>query len=198
MRRTINRDTIFYFDISDLQVCDDDKTFSISDLKVAKRNIVIISESYFQMTELLIDSVFIFVPFNSPFWPHNPMLLLYSVEFLFYEFYNKNALKNNNPQRGKIENITRVHYQMYLKFLSEIIILSFGAEKSKYFWILNCPICRLLLFNYLMSYFFLSWQEYGRKEIHLKCPIQSILPQKLDTIHFEVYKFLESLTGCVL
>lgn len=194
-RKTLSGDTIFYFDNADPQVSDDDKTLSISDLKITKRNIILISESYFQISELLIESVFIFVPFNSAFWTHNPTLLLYSTEFLFYEFYTKTATKSDNDKRGKIENITRIHSQIYLKFLSGIVVSSFESEKSKYSWILNCPIGRLLLFNYLMSYYFLSWLEFKRKSIHLKCPIQTLLPQKLDTIHFEVYKFLESLTG---
>lgn len=194
-RKTLSGDTILYFDNADPQVSDDDKTLSISDLRVAKRNIILISESYFQISELIIDSVFIFVPFNSSFWTHNPILLLYSTEFLFYEFYIKIATKSNDDKRGKIENITRIHSQIYLKFFSEIVASSFESEKSKYSWILNCPIGRLLTFNYLMSYFFLGWLEFKRKSIHLKCPIQNLLPQKLDTIHLEVYKFLESLTG---
>ena len=164
-------------------------------MRVAKRNIVLISESYFQLSDFSIGSIFVFVPFKSVFWTHNPILLLYSTEFLFYDLYTKCTDNNNNDRKGKIENIIRVHSQIYLKFLSEIIVASFETEKSKYLWMLNCPIGRLLLFNYLMSYFFLSWQEFKWKSISLTCPNQNLLPQRLDTIHFEVYKFLESLTG---
>lgn len=195
VRKDLSGIDIFYFDCSDPQVSDDDKTFSISDLKVAKRKIFLISESNFQLSEFLTDSIFVLVPLNSAFWTHNPILLLYSTEFLFYDFYSKCTGTNNTDRREKIEQIIRVHSQIYLKFLSDIVVSSFETEKSKYLWILDCPISRMLLFNYLMSYYFLSWQEFKRKSIHLKCPNQNLLPQKLDTIHLEVYKFLESLTG---
>lgn len=197
VRKSLTGETVFYFDVLDPQVPDDDKVFSITDLKIAKINILLIAESYFELNNLLIDSVFYIIPFKSKFWNNNPILLFYSPEFIFYQFYSKynNNNGNNEEKRGKIENITRINSKTFLKYLSEIIISSFEIEKSRYLWVLECPISRLLLFNYLMSYFFLSWQEYKCNSTHLICPIRNLLPQKLDTIYFEVYKFLESLTG---
>ena len=146
-----------------------------------------------QLTDFLNDSIFVFLPLKSNFWSHNPTLLLYSIEFLLYDF---NSRKNKrSSQKGKIENIIRIQAQTYLKFLSKSITQVIENENYKYKWINECPISRMFLCNYLMSYYFLSWLEFEQKGIHLDLPIKQILPQELVMANLRVYAFLKKLTG---
>lgn len=146
-----------------------------------------------QLTDSLNDSIFVFLPLKSNFWSHNPTLLLYSIEFLLYDF---NSRKNQRlSQKGKIENIIRIQAQTYLKFLSKLITPIIENENYKYKWISECHIGRMLLCNYLMSYYFLSWLEFQQKGMHLDNPIKHILPLELVMANFRVYEFLKTLTG---
>jgi hypothetical protein len=182
---------VFYLGNSDSERSDEENILKLGDLNCIRRKIILISEIAFKIPDFLSDSVFIFIPPKSSMWRHNFTLLLYSVEFLFYDHYSKSKLRSDH--KGKIENYTRISAQTYLKFMSQLIESYFST--SKYSWILECPIGRMLLNNYIMSYYFLSWVEYNQKNTHLECPISKLFPLELISSHDVVYKFLESLTG---
>lgn len=146
-----------------------------------------------KLNDILSDSIFIFLPLKSSFWPHNPILLLYSIEFLLYEFFSRKSRNSNH--KGKIENIIRIQAQTYFKFLLKLIFPVIENENYKYKWISECPLSRMFLFNYLMSYYFLSWIEYEKKGVHLDIPIEQILPHEIVLANLRVYEFLKSLTG---
>jgi hypothetical protein len=184
---------IFYFDNLNPQDSESDKVFSLKELSIVNRKIIIISENAMQVTNFSNDSIFVFLPLKSSFWMHNPILSLYSIEFLLYDFYKRKSKKLS--QKGKIENIIRIQAQTYLKFLSKIISSAFESVNCKYKWINECPIGRMLLSNYLMYYYFLSWLEFERKGTYLDIPIKHILPQELITANFRIYEFLKTMTG---
>ena len=162
----------------------------MQDLSLVKRKLIVISENYLILPDLLSETIFVIVPLKSAFWT---TILLYSVEFLFYDLYSKSNSKGHRI--GKIENVIRIHSQLYHKKLTDIIAPFFDAENTRYKWIMDCQMGRMLLFNYLMAYFFLSWLEFKSKNLHLNCPIQKLLPREIFTAHNLVYDFLETLTG---
>lgn len=195
--RSLSGDDVFYLGNSESERSNDDETIlRLSDLNCVRRKIIFISENPFHIPDLTNESVFIFVPMKSSIWSNNPTLLLYSVEFLFFDYYSKSPKKDDH--KGKIENYTRISAQRYLKFVSQLIEVTFSNSTTKHSWILECPIGRMLLHNYIMSYYFLSWMELNQKNIHLESPISKLLPLDLITAHKSVYKFLESLTGNAL
>lgn len=191
--RSLLGEEIFYFDNPNAQDSESDKIFSLKDLNITKRKFIIISEKMMQLTDFSNDCIFVFLPLKSSFWSHNPILLLYSIEFLLFDFHSRRNKKSN--QKGKIENIIRIQAQTFLKFLSPLIYSSVERENYKYKWIHECPIGRMLLSNYIMSYYFLSWLEFEQKGTHLDIPIKNILPQELIIANIQVYEFLKKLTG---
>lgn len=193
VRRSLLGDDIFYFDNSDSQDSDVDKVLSLNDLNVVKRKVIIISENIMKLPDILMNSTFIFLPLKSSFWPHNPTLLLYSIEFLLYDFYTRNIKKAS--QKGRIENIVRIKAQIYFKFLSQLISPAIRNENFKYKWITECPIALMIFYNYLMSYYFLSWLEFEQKGIHLDIPIENLLPEEIMIANFRIYEFLKTMTG---
>lgn len=191
--RSLLGEDIFYFDNPNAQYSESDKIFSLTDLNITKRKVIIISENIMKLAEFSNESIFVFLPLKSSFWSHNPILLLYSIEFLLYDFYSRKIKKSN--RKRKIENIIRIQAQTFLKFLSPLISSAVERENYKYKWINECPIGRMLLSNYLMSYYFLSWIEFEQKGTHLDIPIKHILPQELIIANNQVYEFLKKLTG---
>lgn len=189
--RSLSGDDVFFLGNSGSEHSEDENILKLGDLNFIRRKIILISENVFKIPDSVNESIFTFIPFKSSTWTHNPTLLLCSIEFLLYDHYSKS--KNQGEHKGKIENYTRIGAQTYLKFISKLIDSAFST--SKYNWVLECPIGRMLLNNYIMSYYFLSWIESNQNHTHLECPISNLLPLDLITAHKSVYRFLESLTG---
>lgn len=193
MHRSLDNEDVFYFDNSEAQNSEADKIFSLHDLKILKRKVIILTENAMKLPDFLSENIFVFLPLNSSFWPHNQSLLFYSIEFLLYDFSARKFKKSD--LKGRIENIVRIQAQRYLKFLSQLISPFLENATFKYKWVMECPIGRMMLYNYLMSYFFLSWIEFEQKGIHLDIPIKKQLPQELLMVNLRVYEFLTELTG---
>ena len=190
IRKSLIGEDVFYFES---QSCADDCVFSFKDLNLIRRKIILISDNFLELPDYLSDSVFVFVPFKSYFWRHNFTLLLYSIEFVFLEYYS--STRSGTKINGKLENIIRIQSQTYLKFMKQCIAPSLQSAESRCHWLIECPMGCMLLFNYLMSYFFLSWIEFKKSKIHMKCPIERLFPQNINLMHETIYNFLESLTG---
>lgn len=193
IRKSLIGEDVFYFDSNNSKNYADDCVFSFKDINFMRRKIVLISNNILELPDYLSDSVFVFVPFKSCYWRYDFTLLLYSVEFLLLEFFS-----NNNyglEFKGKLENVIRVRSQTYLKFVKQCVLPFLQTSESRCRWLIECPIGCMLLLNYLMSYFFLSWIEFKKTKMHMKCPIERLFPQNIITMHEFIYNFLKTLTG---
>lgn len=185
---------MFYFGGVDTEIAEEDRILTLGELGMIKRKIIVVSENILSLDNFVDGSIFFILPLKSTFWDQSTTILLYSTEFLFYKLYTKYNL--NGGIKGKIGNIIRVHTQMYHKFINNIVSSAFKTSVDvKYRWITECPMAHMILLNYLMAYFFLSWTEFNTKGQHLNCPIQKILSYEIFMANSAVYNFLMSLTG---